>query len=136
MNSILHQIADEKISDVYAENERFTSLLEEYYNTQSKAAKDEIWLISFRAACNLLKKRFGSWWTYDEIEELAIDMVVCLLSRIDNRKKWPNGYKVLNLPTTLEYIMLNFRYGKNIKEQREFERKLKDYNDNYATFTQ
>lgn len=136
MSSKLHQIADEKVADVYAENAKFSQLLEDYYATKAKASRDDAWIIAFRCACNILKKRFGRWWKYDDIEQLALDMASCLFTRIDNRKKWPDGYRVLNLPTTLENIMLNLYYGKSKREQREFERRLAEYNDDYANFTQ
>lgn len=133
MTTTLHQIADEKV-DVYAENERFSSLLEDYYANGAKESKDDAWIIAFRAACNLLKGRFGRWWKYDDIEQLALDMVSSLFERIDDRKKWPDGYRVLNLPTTLEYIMLNTYYGKAKREQREFERRTAEFNDNYCHY--
>lgn len=129
MSSILHQIADEKV-DVYAENAKFSSLLEDYYANSTKKSKDDAWIIAFRAACNLLKKRFGRWWKYDDIEQLALDMVSSLFARVEDREKWPDGYRVLNLPTVLKCIMFNLYYGKSKREQREFERRTAEFNEN------
>ena len=63
INPKLHEIMDKDVGDVYAENDRFSSLLTDYYKGHTENLK-EIYLIVFRCASNILKKRFGfchSW---------------------------------------------------------------------------
>lgn len=112
----LHKLADEQV-DVYEENARFARLLDEYHNGNTKV-KDDLWIISYRAACNWLKKRFGHYWTFDQINELALDILSVLFTRIDNRTKYPKGYRPLNLPTTIEGIFLTVYYGNNKRFER------------------
>lgn len=114
--SSLHNLADEKVN-VYAENARFGQLLDEYHNGNTKV-KDELWIISYRAACNFCKRRFGHYWNFDQINELALDILNVLFTRIDNRVKYPKGYRPLNLPTTIEGIFLTVYYDMNKRFSR------------------
>lgn len=110
--SSLHNLADERV-DVYAENARFSHLLDEYHNNPKKSIRDELWIISYRASCNFCKRRFGHYWTFDKINELALDILNVLFTRIDDRTKYPKGYRPLNLPTTIEGIFLTVYYASN-----------------------
>lgn len=111
MKDLLHQIADQKV-DVYKENEKFSQLQYKYREANSKIIRDEMWIIAFRCACNILKKKIGKIADWEKISQLAIDMVVRLFERIDNRLKWPDGYTVLNLPTVMNGIFLTLYYSK------------------------
>lgn len=108
---------DEKV-DVYAENKRFCSLLEDYYKTYDERLIKEMWPIAFRCASNILKKRFGKYLTWEEISERAIDMCEIVFARIMNKTgRFPNGYKIGNLPTVLKYAILNVFYGAEKRKQ-------------------
>lgn len=126
MKDLLHQIADEKI-DVYSENAKFEQLQSEYAETQSKSVRDQLWLISFRCSCNILKRKLGHIKSWDDICQLATDMVIRLFRRIDDRERWPDGYKVLNLPTVLTGIYFTLYYGKKEIETVSYE----DWTDRY-----
>lgn len=127
MKTTLHRIADEQINP-YIENSKFTLFLEEY-NNNNNSHYDELWLIAYRCACNFLKKRFGQYWSYDEIEDLALEMVSMLFTRINNKSKYPNGYNVINLPKTIENIFLTIYYNKRKKFERSMI-SLEQYNEN------
>lgn len=118
----LKSIADERV-DVYAENDKFNRLLDEYHKGNTKVRND-LWVISYRAACNFCKRRFGHYWFFDQINDLVLDILSVLFTRIDNRKKWPDGYKVLNLPSTIENIFLTVYYNKKARNIRENELSL------------
>lgn len=114
----LHMLADEKV-DVYEENAKFGQLLDDYHKNHKKSIRDDLWIIAYRAACNWLKKRFGHWWSFEQINELALDILNVLFTRIDNRTKYPNGYRPLNLPTIVEQIFLTVYYDKNKRFSRD-----------------
>lgn len=120
MKDILHRIADEKV-DVYAENERFSALQLRYRETQAKGVRDQLWIIAYRCACNILKAKLGGIKGWEDISQLATDMVIRLFRRIDDRERWPDGYKVLNLPTVLTGIYFTLYYGKKEIETVPYE---------------
>lgn len=112
----LHAIMDEQV-DVYAENEKFSCLLNKYYNDRnSKATLNEMWLIMFRTSCNILKGRFGKYWTWQEISDKAIDMVSLVMGRIQDVEKYPDGYVILNLPTMMKFALINCVYGPKVRK--------------------
>ena len=117
VRSNLHNLADERV-DVYSENAKFGQLLDEYHANPKKSIRDELWIISYRAACNFCKRRFGHYWNFDQINELALDILNVLFTRIDNRVKYPKGYRPLNLPTTIEGIFLTLYYDMNKRFSR------------------
>lgn len=115
----LHRLMDEKI-DVYAENEKFALLLEEYYKTYDEKLIKEMWPIAFRCSANILKKRFGNRLGWEDISERSIDMCEIIFNRIMNKTgRFPNGYKIDNLPTVLKYTVLNVFYGPEKKKQEK-----------------
>lgn len=117
--SSLHDLMDEKV-DIYEENAKFAELLQNYYKDRNTTYLKAMWPIMFRASSNILKRRFGSIWKWERISNTAIDMVSLVLERIKNKEKYPSGYKILNLPRTLEYSILNVVYGpKAIKDDIE-----------------
>lgn len=110
---------DEKV-DVYAENEKFDSLLTEYNKTHDEKLIKEMWPIAFRCAANILKKRFGNRLAWEDISERSIDMCEIIFARILNKTgRFPNGYKIANLPTALKYTILNVFYGPEKKKQEK-----------------
>lgn len=115
--SALHNLADEKV-DYFERNAEFNQLLLDYYKEPNKTAKDKLWVIAFQCACNMLKKRFGHWWSFDQISELALDILNVLFTRIENRKKWPEGYPIYSLPTRITQIFLTVYYEPNRRASR------------------
>lgn len=132
MTSNLHKIADEKV-DIVSENKKFSELLDSYYKNPKQETRDQLWIIAFRASCNILKGKFGSYWKYDKIEETALDMLNILFRRIDNKERWPNGYRVINLPTILKYLVMSVVYNKSSRKQKDFEENAYSY-EQYITF--
>lgn len=120
INPKLHEIMDEKIGNVYDENDRFSSLLVDYYKGHTENLK-EIYLIVFRCASNILKKRFGFCHSWQWIATKAIDITEIILNRITNGLR-NNGkeYIIMNLPKTVEYAMLNVIYNnpKRLNKER------------------
>jgi hypothetical protein len=120
INPKLHEIMDKDVGDVYAENDRFTSLLTGYYKGHTENLK-EIYLIVFRCASNILKKRFGFCHSWQWIATKAIDITEIILNRITNGLR-NNGkeYIILNLPKTVEYAMLNVIYNNPKRLSKEY----------------
>lgn len=120
INPKLHEIMDKNVGDVYAENDRFSSLLTDYYKGHTENLK-EIYLIVFRCASNILKKRFGFCHSWQWIATKAIDITEIILNRITNGLR-NNGkeYIIMNLPKTVEYAMLNVIYNNPKRLNREY----------------
>lgn len=115
--SALHNLADEKV-DYFERNAEFNQLLLDYYEEPSKKVRDRLWTIAFQCACNMFKKRFGHWWSFDQISELALDVLNVLFTRIENRKKWPEGYPIYSLPTRINQAFLTVYYEPNKRAAR------------------
>lgn len=118
VKSVLHKLADEKV-DYFERNAKFNQLLLDYYKKPTKKIRDQLWTIAFQCACNMFKKRFGHWWSFDQISELALDVLNVLFTRIENRRKWPEGYPTYNLPTRIKQIFLTIYYEQNRRASRE-----------------
>lgn len=129
----LHKFIDEKV-DVYAENARWYQLLLNYNGTKDETLLTEMWPIMFRCASNILKKRFGKYWGWEKISDVAIDMCEVIMNRITNKtKRFPKGYNMENLPTIMRYAMLNAVYGPNARKE-EIENSHSNYDD-YANMS-
>lgn len=118
--SELHKLADEKV-DYYKRNAEFNQLLLDYYKSPSKEIRDKLWMMAYHCACNIFKKRFGHWWSFDQISELALDVLNVLFTRIENRVKWPDGYPIYSLPTRITQAFLTVYYESNRRASREKE---------------
>lgn len=129
----LHKFIDEKV-DVYAENARWYQLLLNYNGTKDETLLTEMWPIMFRCASNILKKRFGKYWGWEKISDVAIDMCEVIMNRITNKtKRFPKGYNMENLPTIMRYSMLNVVYGPQARKE-ELENSHSNYDD-YANMS-
>lgn len=113
--SLLRHLTDDKVEDVYKENARFDSLLKEYYSDRSRYRTNlqDMWIIVYRCTCNKLKKKYGFIQKTEWIEEKALEVCRIILTRIQNIEKFPNGYVIKNLPTCVDYAILNAVYGSN-----------------------
>lgn len=120
---------DEKV-DVYKENETFQRLLSKYYKDRNEIILKDIWTIMFRCASNILKARFGQYWSWEKISDVAIDMTSLLIGRITNKEKYPNGYPIHNLPTMMKFAVLNCVYGPKVV-QKEKEDSYEDVDSHY-----
>ena len=111
--SHLRHLTDDKVEDVYEENARFDNLLKEYYSDRVKFNKNlqELWIICYRCACNVLKMKYGFIKSTGWIEEKALDICRIILTRIQNVEKFPNGYVIKNLPSVVKFAVLNVVYG-------------------------
>ena len=123
MSPKLHELMDEDVGDVYAENERFHGLLSSFYlgNHHNSECLKEMNLIIFRCASNILKKRFGFYHSWQWIATKAIEITEIISGRIVNGLR-NNGkeYKILNLPTTVKYAMLNVVYNNPKRMNKEY----------------
>ena len=109
----LRVLMDEKV-DVYAENARFDRLLGEYYEDRTKEhLLQDMYKICFRCACNKLKRQCGSYKDSQYIIDKALEVCAIIFSRIKNVNKYPDGYKIKNLPTCVSYALLNVLIGSN-----------------------
>ena len=124
--SCLRSFTNQKVKDVYEENVRFDQLLKQYYSDRSKFNKNlqELWIICYRCACNVLKKKYGFIQSVDWIEEKALEVSRIILTRIQNDKKFPNGYVIKNLPTCVSYAVLNAVYGCNNQRNISLEEQI------------
>lgn len=109
--SVLHKLADEKVN-YYENNSLFTELIDNYYKTGT--LDDKAWKIAFQCAANFLKKRRGKYWSYEEIENTAMDIITVLFTRIKDRE-----YRILNLPKVIEQIYLTVYYSQKEKNNRK-----------------
>lgn len=109
--SELHKLADEQV-DYYKNNSLFSELVDNYYKTG--VLDNKAWEIAFQCAANFLKKRRGGQWTYEQIEDIAMDIITVLFSRIKSRE-----YHILNLPKVIEQIYLTVYYSQKEKENRK-----------------
>lgn len=124
---------DQKV-DVYAENDKWHKLLVCYNETKNNTLLTEMWPIMFRCASNILKRRFGKYWGWEKISDTAIDMCEVLLNRITNKTgRYPNGYDKGNLPTIMQYALLNVVYGPQARKE-DYENSHSDYDD-YANMS-
>lgn len=117
----LHSLMDEKVN-VYEENKRFGNLLSEYYKTRNSEILTEMWPLAFRCASNILKRRFGEHKGYEWISDTAIGMCEVIMGRIADSNKYPDGYKITNLPTVLKYSIMNVLYGPEKKRSDDMDR--------------
>ena len=108
---------DQRVEDVYAENAKFDNLLQSFYKTRDDKILKEIWPIMFRCASNVLKKKFGSYESFEWIIDKALDICELIQARIHNFEKYPNGYVIKNLPTCVSYAVLNVVYGNKQPEE-------------------
>ena len=121
---------DEQV-DVYAENDKWYKLLIKYNETKSSSLLTEMWLIMFRCASNILKRRFGKYWNWEKISDVAVDMCEVVLNRITNKTgRFPNGYDKRNLPTIMRYALLNVIYGPQARKED-----LENSHSNYDDYT-
>ncbi len=124
---------DERV-DVYAENDKWYKLLISYNETKDNTLLTKMWPIMFRCASNILKRRFGKFWNWEKISDTAIDMCEAILNRITNKTgRYPNGYDKENLPTVMQYAMLNVVYGPQARKEN-LENSHANYDD-YANLS-
>lgn len=115
----LRQLMDEKVEDVYEENAHFDSLLQVYYKTHDSSLLREMWPIMFRCACNVLKRRFGTFKDSDWIIDKALTICEIIFGRINNFEKYPTGYVITNLPTCVRFAVLNAVYPNKDPDRHE-----------------
>lgn len=125
---------DEKV-DVYADNAKWSQLLQDYNKIEDKSTDEanallkDMWPIMYRCASNILKRRFGKFWSWEKISDVAIDMCEVILNRITNKTgRYPNGYDKGNLPTVMGYAMLNVVYGPQARKE-DLENSHANYDD-------
>lgn len=119
---------DEKV-DVYAENAKWYHYLQDYNKTKDESLLTEMWPIMYKCASNILKKRFGKYWNWEKISDIAIDMCEVIMNRITNKTgRFPNGYDMENLPTLMKYALLNAVYGPQLRKE-EIENSHSNYDD-------
>ena len=120
--------------DVYAENDKWHKLLVCYNETKSNSLLTEMWPIMYRCASNILKRRFGKYWSWEKISDTAIDMCEVIMNRITNKTgRHPEGYDKENLPTIMQYAILSVVYGPQARKE-ELENSHSNYED-YANMS-
>ncbi len=121
MKSQLHQIADQKRSPKKA-NKLFDSLLDEYYasNNLDKKVRAKLWTECFQTSCNFLKKNPVFQGNWPKLEEWAIDITEIIMRRIENRAKFPLGYRPpSSIATCVFYAFKNVAKAHQKEEEQE-----------------
>lgn len=129
-----HQYTKEEYERI---NKEFPDMLRWYYDNgrPEDYLKKTIWPIILECALSTTIKRYNklfgkAYFNASKMEEWAIDTAMILITRITNEAKYPNGYMIKALPTTVSYALLAVS---SIHKKEEEKQKLEDEYIEYIT---